>query len=102
MSAGQPPTTRRPAKAKRSNRRARSARPRAEASSGRRARGPAATSLRSRGRPVLDDKRRRMLDAALTAFAERGYHGVAVPEVAAAAGVSTGTIYVYFESKEAL
>jgi AcrR family transcriptional regulator len=43
-----------------------------------------------------------MLDAALTAFAERGYHGVAVPEVAAAAGVSTGTIYVYFESKEAL
>ena len=43
-----------------------------------------------------------MLDAALSAFAERGYHGVAVPEVAAAAGVSTGTIYVYFESKEAL
>ncbi len=35
-------------------------------------------------------------------FSERGYHGVAVPEVAAAAGVSTGTVYVYFDSKEAL
>ena len=51
---------------------------------------------------MLGDKRRRMLDAALSAFAERGYHGVAVPEVAAAAGVSTGTVYVYFASKEAL
>src|SRR5580704_1124260 len=55
-----------------------------------------------RGRPVVDDKRRKMLDAALSAFAERGYHGVAVPEVAAAARVSTGTVYVYFASKEAL
>jgi AcrR family transcriptional regulator len=51
---------------------------------------------------VVDDKRRKMLDAALSAFAERGYHGVAVPEVAAAARVSTGTVYVYFASKEAL
>jgi AcrR family transcriptional regulator len=57
---------------------------------------------RRRGRPVVDDKRRRMLDAALSAFAERGYHGVAVPEVAVAARVSTGTVYVYFASKEAL
>ncbi len=57
---------------------------------------------RKRGRPVVDDKRRKMLDAALSAFAERGYHGVAVPEVAAAARVSTGTVYVYFASKEAL
>lgn len=51
---------------------------------------------------MVDDKRRKMLDAALSAFAERGYHGVAVPEVAAAARVSTGTVYVYFASKEAL
>jgi AcrR family transcriptional regulator len=55
-----------------------------------------------RGRPVLDDKRRKILDAALSEFAERGYHGVAVPEVADAAGVSTGTVYVYFDSKAAL
>src|SRR6185312_3017276 len=55
-----------------------------------------------RGRPVVDDKRRRILDAALTTFAERGYHGTAVPEVAQAAKVSTGTLYHYFDSKEVL
>jgi TetR/AcrR family transcriptional regulator, repressor of fatR-cypB operon len=55
-----------------------------------------------RGRPLVDDKRRRILDAALRAFAERGYHGTAVPEVAVAADVSTGTLYHYFASKELL
>src|SRR5580698_3894904 len=55
-----------------------------------------------RGRPAVGDKRRKILDAALSEFAERGYHGVAVPEVADAAGVSTGTMYVYFDSKETL
>lgn len=57
---------------------------------------------RGRGRPLVDDKRRIILDAALRAFAERGYHGTAVPEVAEAAGVGTGTLYRYFEHKEAL
>lgn len=55
-----------------------------------------------RGRPLVDDKRRRILDAALRVFAERGYHGTTVPEVAAAAGVGTGTLYRYFAHKEAL
>jgi AcrR family transcriptional regulator len=50
----------------------------------------------------VDDKRRRILDAALVAFAARGFHGTAVPEVAEAAGVGTGTLYRYFEHKEAL
>lgn len=57
---------------------------------------------RRRGRPLTDDKRRIILDAALVAFAERGYHGTAVPEVADAAGVGTGTLYRYFANKEAL
>jgi AcrR family transcriptional regulator len=61
-----------------------------------------ATPGRRRGRPLVDDKRRRILDAALRTFAERGYHGTAVPEVAEAAGVGTGTLYRYFEHKEAL
>ncbi len=57
---------------------------------------------RRRGRPLIDDKRRIILDAALAAFAVRGYHGTAVPEVADAAGVGTGTLYRYFANKEAL
>jgi AcrR family transcriptional regulator len=62
----------------------------------------AATPKRPRGRPRVDDKRRRILDAALRVFASRGYHGTAVPEVAAAARVGTGTLYRYFATKEAL
>ncbi len=57
---------------------------------------------RGRGRPIVDDKRRRILDAALKAFAARGYHGTSVPEVADAAGVGVGTLYRYFEDKNAL
>jgi AcrR family transcriptional regulator len=49
-----------------------------------------------------DDKKERILDAALALFAERGFHGTAVPEIADAAGVGAGTIYRYFESKEAI
>jgi AcrR family transcriptional regulator len=55
-----------------------------------------------RGRPVQGDKRRRILDAALRTFAERGYHGTAVPDVAKAAKVATGSLYHYFDSKEQL
>jgi AcrR family transcriptional regulator len=59
-------------------------------------------SIKRRGRPLVDDKRRRILDAALLVFAARGYDGTAVPDVAAKAGVATGTLYHYFEDKAAL
>jgi TetR/AcrR family transcriptional regulator, repressor of fatR-cypB operon len=49
-----------------------------------------------------DDKRARLLDAALELFESRGFDGVAVPEIAVRAGVATGTVYRYFPSKEAL
>jgi len=62
----------------------------------------ASGSPRRRGRPLIDDKRRLILDAALRVFAERGFHGTSVPEVATAAGVGTGTLYRYFEHKVAL
>jgi AcrR family transcriptional regulator len=48
------------------------------------------------------DKREAILDAALALFAERGFHGTAVPLVAEKAKVGAGTIYRYFPSKEAL
>ncbi|AKF09463.1 TetR/AcrR family transcriptional regulator [Sandaracinus amylolyticus] len=47
-------------------------------------------------------KRDVILDAALELFAERGFHGTAVPLVAERAKVGAGTIYRYFESKEHL
>lgn len=50
----------------------------------------------------VSDKREAIMNAALDLFVERGFHGVAVPEIAEKAGVGAGTIYRYFESKEAL
>jgi AcrR family transcriptional regulator len=43
-----------------------------------------------------------ILDAALMVFGERGYAGTRLEDVARQAGVSKGTVYLYFESKEAL
>lgn len=48
------------------------------------------------------DKRQAILDAALVMFAEQGFHGTSVPDVAKEAGVATGSIYRYFTSKEQL
>lgn len=56
----------------------------------------------SRREVNAQDKIDRILQAALTLFAERGFHGTAVPEVAKQAGVGAGTIYRYFEHKEDL
>jgi len=49
-----------------------------------------------------DDKRAKLLDAALELFETRGFDGVAVPEIAKEAGVATGTLYLYFKDKAAL
>src|SRR6201995_783879 len=43
-----------------------------------------------------------ILDAALSVFAEKGYAGTRMDEIARRAGVTKGTIYLYFESKEAV
>lgn len=51
---------------------------------------------------ATSDKREAILGAALELFAERGFHGTAVPLVAEKAKVGAGTIYRHFESKEAL
>lgn len=48
------------------------------------------------------DKREAILEAALELFGEYGFHGTAVPQIAARAGVGAGTIYRHFDSKEAL
>jgi AcrR family transcriptional regulator len=43
-----------------------------------------------------------LLDAALQVFAERGFAGASLDEVAAAAGLTKGAIYSNFESKDDL
>lgn len=48
------------------------------------------------------DKRERILKAAIKVFAKSGFHATRVSEVAKAAGVADGTIYLYFESKDEL
>ena len=58
---------------------------------------------RRRGRPANHpDRRQSILDAALHCFVERGFYGTAIPDIAAEAKISGGTIYHYFENKEAL
>lgn len=43
-----------------------------------------------------------LLNAALDLFVEKGFAGTRVEEVAARAGVSKGTLFLYFQSKEEL
>ncbi|MDP9152465.1 MAG: TetR/AcrR family transcriptional regulator [Myxococcota bacterium] len=72
------------------------------------------SSLRSRrARPVRGaraetraarggNKRERILAAAVRVFAKKGFYATRVSEVAKAAGVADGTIYLYFRSKDEL
>jgi AcrR family transcriptional regulator len=61
--------------------------------------GPAARrALRSQGRRTM----RRLLDAAMKAIDERGYHSTRVQDVVDIANTSHGTFYLYFSSKEDL
>ncbi len=48
------------------------------------------------------DKRERILSAAVKVFAKSGFFDARVSDVAKAAGVADGTIYLYFTSKEHL
>jgi AcrR family transcriptional regulator len=45
---------------------------------------------------------RRLLDAAVEAFAERGYHATTTRDIAARAGLSPAGLYVHYPSKAAL
>ena len=49
-----------------------------------------------------EQKRRHITSAAARMFAARPFHKVRLDDIAAAAGVGKGTLYVYFDSKEDL
>jgi len=60
-----------------------------------------------RGRPPAvqrrrGDKHERILRAAIRIFATRGFSGAQVADVAQAAGVAAGTVYLYFRGKDDL
>lgn len=48
------------------------------------------------------EKRERILEGALKAFAKKGFYNTKVSEIASEAGVADGTIYLYFKNKDDL
>ena len=59
-------------------------------------------SARRRDDPRAVEKRERILRAAVKVFARKGFYASRVSEIAKAAGVADGTIYLYFKSKDEL
>jgi TetR/AcrR family fatty acid metabolism transcriptional regulator len=55
---------------------------------------------RPKAEPLPGPKRDAILRAAIDVFAERGYFNAQVADVARAAGVAAGTVYLYFRSKD--
>jgi AcrR family transcriptional regulator len=58
----------------------------------------AARELRAQGRKTM----RKLLDAGMRVFAERGFHAARVDDIVRAARTSHGTFYLYFANKEEL
>jgi TetR/AcrR family transcriptional regulator len=53
-------------------------------------------------RPRSEDKRARIIDAAMRHFAEQGYHAARVSDIASALGIAKGSIFQHFGSKDGL
>ena len=58
--------------------------------------------VRAVARTTDPQRREELLKAARAEFAEQGFVGARMADIAGRAGVATGTVYLYFESKEAL
>jgi AcrR family transcriptional regulator len=61
-----------------------------------------AASSRPRGRRRGEARPQEILDAALSVFVEYGFAAARTDEIAKRAGVTKGTLYLYFASKEAI
>ena len=65
---------------------------------------PSPRSSKSKGKRGSErggpDKRERILRAAIRVFARKGFYATRVSEIAKAAGVADGTIYLYFKNKD--
>ncbi|WP_122185093.1 TetR/AcrR family transcriptional regulator [Streptomyces triticirhizae] len=63
---------------------------------------PARATRRGRRRMTGTERREQLLDIGRTLFAERGFEGTSVEEIAAKAGVSKPVVYEHFGGKEGL
>src|SRR3569833_1545872 len=52
--------------------------------------------------PTMPDAQRRIVQAAVSAVAERGYYGATTQEIARTAGVAEGTVFRYYRTKKDL
>lgn len=50
--------------------------------------------------PRLEGKYPAILDAAISVFAEMGYHNAQISRIAQVANIAAGTVYLYFKSKQ--
>lgn len=50
----------------------------------------------------MRERRGEILDAAIKVFSKKGFHAATLDEIATEADVSKGSIYIHFESKEAM
>ena len=57
---------------------------------------------RARSEDAKDERRQLLLSAALDEFFERGFSAARIEDIAQRASLSKGTVYLYFDSKEAL
>jgi len=60
------------------------------------------TTLKDRATPRAEDTRRRIYDAALDLFREKGFEQTTMRDIASKAGVALGAAYYYFSSKDAI
>ena len=56
----------------------------------------------ARSGKVRQEKRDRIIDAAVDVFADKGFRAARISDIARAAGVADGTIYLYFDNKDEL
>ncbi len=48
----------------------------------------------------MNERRQQLIDASVRVFAERGFRGTTIADIAEEAKIALGTIYLYFSSKE--
>ena len=58
--------------------------------------------LRARSEDAKDERRLALLNAALDEFFEKGFSATRMADIARRAGLSKGTLYLYFKSKDAM